>query len=82
MSTQYIRVNFMLPKEIYHSLKILIPQRKRSKVVSHWIQEHIEKMENSLYQVAKAVENDKALNRELKEWDVTLTDGLEESEWK
>lgn len=80
--TDYIRVNFILPKELYHSLKVLIPERRRSKVVSSWIQEHIEKMEDVLYKVAKAVEKDKTLNREMKDWDVTLTDGLEEWEWK
>jgi len=78
----YVRVNFMLPEKIYLALKTFIPERKRSQVVADLLKEEIEKREKALYKIAQAVEKDTALNREMKDWDVTLNDGLEDDQWK
>ena len=80
--SNYIRVNFMLPKEVYISLKALIPERKRSQVVTGLLQHEIKKRKNDLFKIAKSVDKDTALNSEMKEWDTTLKDGLGETEWK
>lgn len=82
MRASYVRVNFLLPEEVYHALKVFIPERKRSKVVTDLIREEITKREEELYRKAKAVEMDDGLNREMKDWDITLEDGLGETEWK
>ena len=37
--------------------------------------------EKALYQCALKVENDKSLNREMKEWDSTIGDGVENESW-
>lgn len=77
-----MRVNFMLPRELYYELRLLIPERKRSQVIAALIKEEIARREEKLYRQAKALEQDKALNQEMKEWDSTLEDGLKGSEWK
>jgi len=40
------------------------------------IENEIEQLEKALYECAAAVEQDKKLNQEMSEWDVTLQDGL------
>lgn len=80
--SNYIRVNFMLPRDIYSALKSLIPERKRSQVVSHLLENEIRKREQELFKIAKSVEKDSALNKEMKDWNTTLNDGLGETEWK
>ena len=80
--SNYVRVNFMIPRAIYLSLKALIPERKRSQVVAHLIQSEILKREKDLFKIAKSVENDAGLNREMKDWDAVLQDGLGDVEWK
>lgn len=81
-SSNVVRVNFTLPNEIYLAFKCLVPERRRSKVVTSLIAEELKKRERDLSKAAKAVEKDKSLLRGMKEWDKTLTDGLEDIEWK
>lgn len=78
----FLRVNFILPRRVYQALKSLIPERQRSKVVTRLLEQEIERRKKDLYKAARAVENDKALRQEMQDWDATLQDGLEESEWK
>ncbi len=77
----YVRVNFILPQEVYHALRILIPERKRSQVITALIKEEITRREKELYRMAQELEQDKELNQEMREWETTLKDGLGESEW-
>ena len=71
----FVRVNFSLPQSIYVAFKMLVPERKRSSVVTSLIQMEIKKMERALYKAAKAVEKDAGLNKEMQAWDDTLADG-------
>jgi hypothetical protein len=80
--TSYVRVNFTLPKDIYLAFKILVPERKRSRLVTSLIAGKVKKLEEGLVKAAEAVEKDKALNKELADWDSTLADGLDETRWK
>ena len=61
--------------------ELLIPQKHRSKVIVQLIEKEIEKREKALYECAMAVEQDKALNQEMKDWDETLQDGLTDESW-
>ena len=74
--SSYVRVNFMLPKNLYLALKSLIPERKRSWVVTKLIQGEIHKREKDLFKIAQSVEKDAGLKKEMKEWDVTLADWI------
>ena len=74
----YVRANFILPTEIYHALRVLIPERSRSKVVTDLIKKEITRREKELYRSTTAVEKDQKLNMEMEEWTITLNDGLGE----
>ncbi|MBI2119299.1 MAG: hypothetical protein HYT97_06705 [Elusimicrobia bacterium] len=80
--SNYVRVNFMLPRDVYSALKSLIPERKRSQIVTNLLQSEIRKREQELFKIAKSVEKDSALNAEMKDWNTTIHDGLGETEWK
>jgi hypothetical protein len=54
-----------------------IPKRQRSKVIARLLENEIEKREQELYNAALAVEQDEELNSEMKDWDVTVGDGIE-----
>ena len=82
MSSNTVRVNFTIPEKLYRTIKAIIPERQRSKVVSQLLEEEVKRREESLFKIAQAVEKDRELNKEMAEWDVTLNDGMEEIEWK
>lgn len=77
-----VRVNFILPDDVYNSFKTVIPKRQRSKIVAALIQQEIARRENKLYEIAKAVEENLVLKEDMAAWDVTTHDGLEDSPWK
>ena len=77
-----VRVNFTLPKTIYVVFKSLVPERKRSSVVTSLIQHAVGKLQRDLHKAALAVEKVKALNKEMRHWNSTLTDGLEDAPWR
>jgi len=54
-----------------------IPPRQRSKLIAELLEDEVKKREQELYQAALAVEQDQELNAEMKDWDVTVSDGIE-----
>jgi len=70
-----------LPNELVKRMKTVIPARKRSQVVKDLLEQEIDRREEALFQCALAVEKDKALNKEMAEWDVTIGDGIESETW-
>lgn len=70
-----------IPDSIVARLRSVIPDRQRSKFISKVVEKELEKREKALYQSALKVENDKSLNREMKEWDSTIGDGVENESW-
>jgi metal-responsive CopG/Arc/MetJ family transcriptional regulator len=70
-----------LPDDLVKRMKTTIPARKRSQVVKELLEREIRRREKALYACAVAVEKDKALNREMAEWDVTTGDGIEPETW-
>ncbi|STX81211.1 Uncharacterised protein [Legionella busanensis] len=75
------KVLISIPDDIAQRMRASIPQRQRSKVIVKLLEKEIERREKSLYECAMAVEADTALNQEMKEWDVTLEDGLPNESW-
>lgn len=65
-----------LPNNLSHRFKALVPSKQRSKIISKLIEEEVKRREQQLFECAQAVENDKELNHEMREWDITLKDGL------
>lgn len=70
-----------MPDKIASRMRASIPQKQRSKVIVQLIEREIEKREKALYECAAAVEQDTELNQEMKEWDVTIQDGLSDESW-
>jgi len=69
-------VRFSLPEEILHTLQQLIPSDRQDQFVADAIRYALEQQEQALYECALAVEQDEALNAELDDWQITLTDGI------
>jgi hypothetical protein len=53
------------------------PPRQRSRLIAKLLEDELKKREQELYQAALAVEQDEELGAEMREWDVTLGDGIE-----
>ncbi|WP_419421464.1 hypothetical protein ACNVED_16170 (plasmid) [Legionella sp. D16C41] len=75
------KVLISIPDKIANRMRATIPQRQRSKVIVKLIEKEIERREKALYECALAVEADTALNEEMKEWNITLEDGLPNESW-
>ena len=75
------KVLISIPDQLAARMKAIIPQRQRSKIITNLIQKEVEKREKILYECAVAVENDVTLAHEMKDWDTTLQDGLNDESW-
>ena len=75
------KVLISMPDRIASRMRASIPQKQRSKVIVQLIEKEIEKREKALYECAAAVEQDNELNQEMKDWNVTLQDGLTDESW-
>ena len=75
------KVLISMPDKIASRMRAAIPQKQRSKVIVQLIEKEIEKCEKALYECAVAVEQDNELNQEMKDWDLTLQDGLADESW-
>ncbi len=75
------KILFSLPEELVNRMRIIIPARKRSKVVKELLEKEIQRREKELHRCALAVEKDKPLNREMADWDATVGDGIEPETW-
>lgn len=67
-----------LPDELVTRFKSMVPNRQRTKVIASLIESEIKRRERELEQVAAAVEADEALRRDMRDWDVTIADGIDE----
>jgi hypothetical protein len=70
------KVLVSIPDNLFSRMKVLIPSRQRSKVISNLIEKEIKRREKILYECACEVEKDEALNKEMEDWNVTAGDGI------
>jgi len=75
------KVLISLPDDLATRMKALIPARQRSKVIRRLLEEELEKREQELYRCAAEVEAEEALNKEMKDWEITVGDGIEPEAW-
>ena len=75
------KILISIPDKIASRMRAAIPQRQRSKVIAHLIEKEVERREKALYECALAVQKDTDLNNEMKDWDITLQDGLSDESW-
>ena len=69
-------VLFSLPEELVTALNQLVPAEQQSAFITTLLRRALEQQEQELYECALAVEQDEALNAELRDWEVTTTDGI------
>ena len=70
-----------LPENLIRRMKAVIPVRKRSKILAQLLEKEVKRREKAWYQCALEVEKDKALNKEMEEWNSTTGDGIESESW-
>lgn len=75
------KVLVSIPDSLIDRMKAVIPSRQRSKILSELLEEEVKRREADLYRCALDVENDKALAAEMKEWDATIEDGIDDEAW-
>lgn len=75
------KVLFSLPDGLVARLRAGIPSKQRSKVVASLLEQELEKRERALYQCALDVEADAALREEMKDWETTSGDGIDDEPW-
>jgi len=76
------KVLISIPDNLVYRMRVAIPVRKRSKILTCLIEKEIEQREKNLYACALEVEKDKTLNKEMKSWDITIKDGLKELKYE
>ncbi|MHC1729718.1 MAG: hypothetical protein AB9866_27560 [Syntrophobacteraceae bacterium] len=72
-----MKVLVSIPDSLYSRMTATIPPRQRSRLIAKLLEDELRKREQELYQAALAVEQDEELGAEMREWDVTLGDGIE-----
>jgi len=70
-----------LPDDLVRRMRIVIPNRQRSKVVAGLLEKEVKLRELALYNCACEVEADELLNEEMAEWEITIEDGLNNETW-
>jgi hypothetical protein len=75
------KVLVSIPDGLIDRMKAVIPARQRSKILSKLLEDEVKRREADLYRCALDVENDKALAAEIKDWDATIEDGIDDETW-
>lgn len=75
------KVLISLPEQLATRMRAAIPSRKRSKAIAQVIEQEVERREQQLAQCAQEIEKDQRMLHEMKEWEVTLADGLTDEAW-
>ena len=75
------KVLVSLPDDLAVRMRAVIPNRQRSRVIADILEREVQKREKQLYQCARSIETDDALNNEMSAWDITVGDGIEPESW-
>ena len=75
------KVLVSVPDDLISRMKAVIPSRQRSKVLTKLLEDEVTLRETKLYQCAREVESDQALNAEMEEWNTTVGDGIDAESW-
>ena len=67
-----------LPDELVSRFKSMVPNRQRTRVIASLMESEIKRREQELELVAAEVEADVALREDMRDWDVTVADGIDE----
>ena len=68
-----------VPKELADRFKSVVPRNQRNRVLTSLIEEETRRREALLVQTIAAVEADRELSEEMKDWDSTVADGIDDN---
>ena len=74
------RILISIPEKLQSRMRATIPDGQRSPTIARLIEEEVRKREKQIMESILAVENDNVLNEEMEDWDITLSDGLNDEE--
>jgi len=63
-----MRITLSIPDAIAHRFQAAVPARQRSRLVTRLLEHELEERDNSLASACRAANRDKALVREIEEW--------------
>ena len=72
-----MRITLSIPETVARRFQAFIPSRQRSRLVTHLLEEELAKREQALEMACRAANADKALAKEVDEWQ-TFDDGIVE----
>ncbi|HOP39483.1 MAG TPA: hypothetical protein PLI53_00415 [Geobacteraceae bacterium] len=75
------KVLVSMPARVLSRMRALVPDRQRSRFITRLVEAELAKREAALFQAAREVEQDEALNAEMREWDGTAADGVDHEPW-
>jgi hypothetical protein len=67
-----------LPAELMTRFKSVVPARQRTRVIASLVELEVQRREQEIERVAAAVEADGVLNADMRNWDATIADGIDE----
>lgn len=72
-----MRITLSIPDEIARKFQSVVPPRQRSRVVSALLRRELKRKEDALEAACKAANRDRALQKEIEEWQA-FEDGVVE----
>jgi hypothetical protein len=72
-----MRLTLSIPDAVAHRFQVAVPSRQRSRLVTRLLEEVMSKHEKSLATACRAANRDKALEREIDDWQA-FEDGVAE----
>lgn len=72
-----MRITLSIPDAVAHRFQVAIPPRQRSRLVTHLLENALSEHDDSLAAVCRAANRDKALEREIDDWQL-FEDGVAE----
>jgi metal-responsive CopG/Arc/MetJ family transcriptional regulator len=72
-----MRITLSIPDAVAHRFQVAVPPRQRSRLVTHLLETVLTKHADSLAAACRAANHDKALEREIDDWQL-FDDGVSE----
>lgn len=72
-----MRMTLSIPDAVAHRFQAAVPARQRSRLVTRLLKHELSERDNSLAAACRAANRDKALQREIDEWQ-SFDDGITE----
>ena len=72
-----MRITLSIPDAVAHRFQAAVPARQRSRLVSRLLENELSQRDDALAVACRAANRDKALVREIDEWQ-SFDDGIEE----